>query len=30
LKRHCEVACTKAWVDSPIYEGAAKALNSVG
>jgi len=25
LKRQCEVASAKAWVDSAIYEGAAKA-----
>jgi len=25
LKRQCEVACAKAWVDTTIYEGAAKA-----
>jgi hypothetical protein len=25
LTRQCEVTCTNAWVDSAIYEGAAKA-----
>jgi hypothetical protein len=34
LERHCEVACAKAWVNSAINKGAAKAsakaLNGVG
>jgi hypothetical protein len=34
LKRHCEVASAKAWVDSAIDKGAAKAsakaLDGVG